>query len=133
MTSSNHQLVRDFFKAIAQGDVPENRVTADLTFWSVNAGDTDKARFQLGIKLLATIFNKTMVYHIESLTAEDDRVVAEVRSTGTLADGEPFSNTHMFLFRVRDGRIAYVAEYMNQFVVREKIAPRLQALMTKPS
>lgn len=129
MTQSNHQLVRDFFKAIAQGEVPEGMVTPDLLFWSVNSGDTDKARFTIGIQLLARIFNRSMVYHIESLTAEDDRVVADVRSTGTLPDGEPFKNTHVFLFRIRDGRICYVAEYMNQFVVRDKIAPRLQALM----
>ncbi len=132
MTSDNKQLVRDFFKAIALGDVPDAMVAPDLMFWSVNSGSADKARFQLGIKLLATIFNKGMVYHIESLIAEDGRVVAEIRSTGTLSDEEPFNNTHVFLFRIRDGRICHVAEYMNQFIVRDKIAPRLQAMMAKP-
>ena len=83
--------------------------------------------------MLASIFGGTLTYHIDSLTAEEDRVVADAHSSGTLVNGEPFSNTHMFMFRIRDGRIAFMAEYMNQFIVRDKIVPLLQAAMTKAS
>ncbi|MFT3928792.1 MAG: nuclear transport factor 2 family protein [Spongiibacteraceae bacterium] len=130
VTQANHQLVRDFFLAIAKGEVPDHLVTDDMTFWSVNSGTADKARFQGAMKILSSIFAGTLVYDIESLTAEEDRVVAEIKSHGTLA-GEPFNNTHVFLFRVRDGRIANAMEYMNQFVVREKIIPQMQAAMSR--
>lgn len=132
MTAYNHQLVRDFFLAIARGEVPDNLITDDMIFWSINAGTTDKARFRGAMKALSSIFSGTLAYDVESLTAEEDRVVAEIKSHGTLA-GEPLNNTHMFLFRIRDGRIASVAEYMNQFIVRDKIVPHLQAAMSKPS
>jgi len=131
MSRSNRQLVEDFFKAIAAGNVPDELVTPDLTFWSVNGGLADKARFKGGIKVLASIFDGTLVYFIESLTAEEDRLVAEIRSQGTLNNGEPLTNTHVFLFQLRDGRIAAAKEYMNQFVVREKIVPLMQAAMAK--
>lgn len=131
MTSTNHQLVRAFFTAISSGNVADELLTADMTFWSVNAGVSDKARFQGAMKILAAIFSGKLVYSIESLTAEDDRVVAEVKSHGTLPDGEPFNNVHMFLFRIRDGRVASVAEFMNQFTVRDKIIPLMQAMMPK--
>ncbi len=131
MTRTNQQLVREFFTAISSGNVPDELLTADMTFWSVNSGTADKARFQGAMKVLASIFGGSMVYHLDSLTAEDDRVVAEVRSHGTLITDEPFQNTHIFLFRIRDGRVASVAEYMNQFAVREKIAPLMQAAMAK--
>ena len=130
MTSSHRQLIRDFFTAIPSGNVPDDLLTPDMTFWSVNGGTAEKARFQGAMKILASIFSGDLAYTIDSLTAEDDRVVAEVRSHGTLINGEATSNTHMFLFRIRDGRIASVAEYMNQLVVREKIAPLMLAAMT---
>lgn len=131
MNSSKYTLLQEFFNAIARGELPDNLVTADMTFWSVNSGDSNRARFQGGVKILASIFSGTLAYHIDALTSEDDRTVAEVSSTGTLPGGEPFENTHVFIFRLRDGRIAAVAEFMNQFLVREKILPLLQAAMAK--
>lgn len=126
----HHRIVREFFLAIAKGEVPDNLVTEDMTFWSVNSGTADRARFHGAMKILSAIFSGTLVYDIESLTAEEDRIVAEIKSHGTLA-GEPFNNTHLFLFRIRDGRIANAVEYMNQFVVRDKIIPQMQAAMSK--
>ncbi len=131
MTPVNHQLVRDFFTAIASGNVPDDLLTQDMSLWTVNGGTSDRARFQGAMKMLASIFSGTLRYEIDALTAEDDRVAAEVQSHGTLPDGEPFHNTHLFMFRIRDGRIAAVAEFMNQFIVREKIAPLMLAAMRK--
>lgn len=131
MTPVSHQLVRDFFTAIASGDVPDDLLTQDMSLWTVNGGTSDKARFQGAMKMLASIFCGTLRYEIDALTAEEDRVAAEVQSYGTLPDGEPFHNTHLFMFRIRDGRIASVAEFMNQFIVREKIAPLMLAAMAR--
>lgn len=127
----HHQLARDFFVAIAAGDLPEYLVTDDMSAWTLTSGDADKARFQGGVKLLASIFGGTLHYTVNALTAEDDRVVAEVHSDGTLINGEAFHNVHVFSFRIRDGRIAWVGEYMNPFVVQEKIVPLLKAAMSK--
>lgn len=135
MTSSNnHQLARDFIAALSAGDVPDELLTPDMTLWTISSGtSSDKARFQAAIKMLASITDDAIVYDIVSLTAEGDRVVAEVKSRGTLINGETFENNHVFLLRVRDGKIAEVAEYMNPIVVREKIAPLLQQAMAKAS
>jgi ketosteroid isomerase-like protein len=129
MTQSHQQSVRDFFVAIAKGTVPDELVTDDMTFWSINSGAADKARFTGAMKILSSIFSGTLIYDIEALTAEADRVVAEIKSRGTLTTGEAFNNIHVFIFRFRDGRIASVAEFMNQFIVREKIVPLMQAAM----
>ena len=125
------QLVRQFFDGISCGEVPDQLLTPDMTFWSVNSGEADKARFLGGIKVLAQIANKSIQYTFVSLTAEDDRVVAEITSKGTLISGESISNNHVFLLRLRDGKIASAAEYMNQKVVQEKIVPLMQELMAK--
>jgi uncharacterized protein len=131
MTNANHQLIREFFVAIAQGDLPDNLVTGDMAAWTLTSGDTDKVRFASGVRLLATIFSGTLVYTMDSITAEDDRVVAECQSRGKLVDGQDFHNHHVFLFEIRDGRISSVREYMNPTVVMEKIVPLMKQFMAK--
>jgi len=46
MTPANTQLVRDFFTALASGNVPDDLLTQDMSLWTVNGGTSDKARFQ---------------------------------------------------------------------------------------
>ena len=131
MSESKHQLIQDFFIAIAAGELPDHLVTPDMKAWTVTSGDFDRARFQGGVKLLSSIFGGTLHYAIDALTVEEDRAAAETRSSGTLINGEPFENVHVFTFRFRDGRISYVGEFMNPYVMREKIAPLIQAAMSK--
>lgn len=129
MNEPVRQLIQGFLDAIGRGDPLDDMITPDMKVWTVTAGDTDKARFLGAVKLLATIFGGGLRYNIDALTVQEDRAVAEVTSHGTLPDGAPFSNVHAFIFRVRDGRIASVAEFMNQFEVKEKLAPLMQAAL----
>lgn len=131
MTTSHHQLIKDFFDAIARGELPDTLVTSDMTAWTLTSGDTDQKRFKMGVKLLASIFGGTLQYTINAITAEEDRVVAEAHSSGTLTNGNDFHNVHVFTFRIRDGRITWVGEYMNPFIVQEKIVPLMQAAMAE--
>jgi ketosteroid isomerase-like protein len=131
MTHANHQLAQKFFAALSSGDVPDDLLTADMTAWTTTSGTTDKARYQGGIKLLASIFSGGLAYSVDSLTAEEDRVAAEVQSRGTLLNGDVFHNVYVFLIRIRNGRIASVAEHFNPAPVTEKILPLLQVAMSK--
>jgi uncharacterized protein len=131
LTQANHQIVRDFFHNLAAGTLTEDMLTPDMTSWTVLSGDGDKATFLMGVKFLASLFAGDFKYTIDALTAEEDRAVAETRSSGTFLDGEPFSNVHVFTFRIRDGKIAYMGEFMNQDTVKAGIMPRLQAAMTQ--
>lgn len=124
----NAQLVHDFLAAVAAGDLPDELITDDMTFWSVNSGESSGARFQGAAKLLSAAYGGTLEYLVEYCVEEDDRIVAEIRSQGTLISGDALQNNHVFIFRIRDGRIAAVREYMNQLPVREKIVPVLQQL-----
>ena len=78
------------------------------------------------ITYLQSLFPAGLTYTVESLTAEEDRVAAEVQSRGTLLNGDLFHNVYVFMFRIRGGRIAAVAEHFNPQVVRDKIMPLLQ-------
>jgi uncharacterized protein len=127
MTNSNHQLVRDFFAALSRGSLSDAWFTDDMHVWTTTSGKSDKARYQAGVRLLQSLFPDGLTYTIASLTAEEDRVAAEVRSHGILVSGEIFRNDYLFMFRVRDGKIASVAEHFDPRVVREKILPLIQA------
>lgn len=123
------ETVIKFLDGISKGVLDDELLTPDMTFWSVNSGAADKQRFLGGIQLLAQVANQSIRYRLISLTAEDDRVVAEVASQGDLVNGESMTNNHVFLLRLVDGRIAHCAEYMNQKVVQEKIMPLMQELV----
>jgi uncharacterized protein len=131
MNRSNHQLVRDFFAALSTGDLPDELFTQDVTVWTITSGASDKTKYQGGVKMLQSLFRGGLSYKVDSLTAEDDRVAAEVRAQGTLVNGEEYHNTYVFIFRIRDARIARIAEYFNAIVMREKLTPLIQAAMNK--
>ena len=126
MNEENKQLVGDFFAAIARGELPDAIVTGDMTAWTLTSGEFPKERFAMGVKLLSAIFDGTLHYHLDAITAEENRVVVEAHSTGTLVNGEDFHNLHVFAFTIRDGRIASVREYMNPIIVAEQLAPLLR-------
>jgi len=131
MTATHHQIVREFLAALSKGELADDMLTSDFSGWTVLSGPVDKATYQAAFKLLSGIFQEGPVPTIHSLTAEEDRVVAEFRSNGTLLNGDAYQNDYLFLFRVRDGRIAYVGEYFNPDIVREKIAPAMAAAMAR--
>ncbi|HMK85826.1 MAG TPA: nuclear transport factor 2 family protein [Steroidobacteraceae bacterium] len=128
---SNSQLVRDFFTALSAGDLKDELFTDDVSIWTNTAGKADKARFQAGVKVLQSLFEAGYRYTVDSLTAEEDRVAAEAQARGKLKSGEDFHNTYMFMFRIRNGRIASIAEHGNSILVREKLVPLLQAAMRR--
>jgi uncharacterized protein len=128
---ASHQLVHDFFAAVAAGELPDSLLTADMRGWTTTQGSMDKAAYQHLIRLLASISARPLTFTIDAITAEEDRVVAELHSEGTLINGEDYRNTYAFVFRIRDGRIAAVAEHFNALIVREKMVPLVQALTDK--
>jgi uncharacterized protein len=128
MTHPNHQLVRDFFAALSGGSLTSQFFTDDMTAWTTTSGRTSpKEGYLAGVRIFQSLFPGGLTYTVDALTAEDDRVAAEVQSRGTLVNGVVFHNTYVFIFRIRDGRIASLAEHFDPQIVREKIMPLLQA------
>lgn len=130
---THRELVDRFLSGLSAGHVDDTLLTDDMVFWSVNSGESERMRFQQGIGLLAKIANNSIVYQLQSLVSEGSRCVADVSSQGTLMDGNTLENRHAFLFRLEGDRIARVDEFMNQYVVAEKVAPLMQRLMAEQS
>lgn len=134
MTTQNHQIARDFLAALSRGSLPDDLLTDDMQAWTVTSQVwSEKARYQGGVGLLATIFHDGLHYTADAVTTEDDRVAIEAQARGTLINGDAFHNVYVFILRVRDGRIASVREFFNPVPVREQLGPLLQAAMAKAS
>jgi ketosteroid isomerase-like protein len=117
------RLVHAYFAAVTAGNLPDSLLTEDMTAWTTTQGAMSKAAYQEVIRLLARISKVPLRFTVDAITAEEDRVLAEARSEGVLIDDEPYANTYVFAFRIRDGRIASIAEHFNALVVQEKMIP----------
>ena len=133
MPAINHQRARAYFDAVTAGDLPDSLLTDDFSAWTTGTGPMARGDYQGAIRLLARMCQTPIRFTIDAITAEDDRAVAEARSTATLIDGQPYANTYVFCFRIREGRIASIAEHMNLAIVREKLYPVMALLQGQPS
>jgi len=124
-------LVQAFFDAVTAGELPDDLLTEDMTGWITTGGTMDKAAYQGVIRLLARMCTEPIRFTVDSITAEDDRAAAEVRSQAKLIDGEPYAMTYVYVFRFRDGRIASVAEHYNALVAQEKLVPLMKELQSR--
>jgi hypothetical protein len=60
-----------------------------------------------------------IAFTVHALTAEGDRVAAEVESYAPLVNGKVYNNHYHMLFEIRDGRIVIVKEYADTAHARE--------------
>lgn len=128
MLQPHHDLARAYFAAVSAGDLPDSLLTDDFTAWTTTQGRLGKAEYQAAIRLLARMCREPIMFTIDAITAEGDRVVAEARSRAVLINGEAYENTYVFPMRIADGRIAHVAEHFNALVVKEKLYPVMALL-----
>jgi len=103
---------------------------ADIREEIWHPGTSKSASYQYLVRLLAACATP-LEFTIKSLTAEEDRVVAEAESVGTLVNGEEYRQTYVFVFRIRDGKIAAIAEHYNALVSQQKLVPLMEAARAK--
>ena len=128
MPHPNYALAEAYLAAVTAGDLPDSLLTDDMTAWLTTQGPISKAAYQGAIRLFARMAQSPIRFTVDALTAEDDRVVIEAHSQATLINGEEYGNTYVFSLRVRDGRIAWIAEHFNALIAQEKLIPLAASL-----
>ena len=128
MSHPNYALAQAYLAAVTAGDLPDSLLTDDMTAWLTTQGPISKAAYQGAIRLFARMAQSPIRFTVDALTAEDDRVVIEAHSQATLINGEEYGNTYVFSLRVRDGRIAWIAEHFNPLIAQEKLIPLAASL-----
>jgi hypothetical protein len=121
---ANKRVVRRYFEAIERADYPavESLLADEVRFWlppSVPDGDELRDRRDVMRNIresIAGLYDTRVGLHpeIRSLTAEADRVAAEVVIRGrSKASGRDYENHYHFLFVVRGGLIAEFHEHLD--------------------
>ena len=128
MIEPHHSLARAYFAAVSAGELPDELLTDDMTAWITTGGKIGKTQYQGSVRLLARMCATPITFTIDAITVEDDRVLAEARSTATLIDGQAYANTYVFAFRIRGGRIAHIAEHYNALESQAKLMPLMARL-----
>ena len=128
MSHPNYAVAEAYLAAVTAGDLPDSLLTDDMSAWLTTQGPISKAAYQGAIRLFARMAASPIRFTVDAMTAQDDRVVIEAHSQATLINGEAYGNTYVFSIRVRDGRIAWIAEHFNALIAQEKLFPLAASL-----
>ena len=122
--SENKQLLRDIFAGLGRSDArPFIDAMADDFRWTM-VGSNKWARTYEGKaavigELFAALRRKmdriTTVAH--RFIADGDHVAVEARGANTTRDGRAYCNSYCFVFRIADGKLAELTEYMDTELV----------------
>ncbi len=120
--TGNRALVEQFFDDFSNGriDAAFSLLSDDGAWWAAGklysgdrrvTGDFTKAEYLDLVGEIVKAFPAGIRFKIHAMTAEGDRVAAEVESFGDHANGKRYNNQYHFLFVVKDGKFAIVKEY----------------------
>lgn len=124
-TSENKQLLQHIFSEMAQGNSrPLVENMADDFSWKVS-GTTKWSRTYAGKQVVLDELFATLRSHMagriktipDRFIAEDDLVVVEAHGSNTTMAGTPYNNRYCFVFRLANGKLKEVTEYMDTFLV----------------
>jgi ketosteroid isomerase-like protein len=108
----NKQLVRRFCAAMEKDMIGcLDLLTDDMQWWLPLLGTVTKEDCKRNNVLVQEQFASPLKLEIKTLTAEENRVAAEIESYVKLKNGKIYNNKYHVLFRVRDGKIYEVREH----------------------
>lgn len=119
MSSNNRNVVEAFFAAMNAGDTAAlvNAYAEDGHLQTMGntliSGCHTKAQISDAAGAIYQVFPQGIRFVIKAMTAEDDRVAVEAESEGMHVSGKLYSNQYHFLFRLRDGKVVELKEYMD--------------------
>lgn len=115
----NKAFVLDFLDAVRRGDVAKIVAAYTEDGYCETMGRTlISGRFPREAVAAAAgrifeAFPQGLDFGILAVTAEADRVAVEATSRGIHVSGKLYANHYHFLFRLREGRIAVMQEFMD--------------------
>lgn len=123
--AANKQLVHDTWNAVTDGNIDKflGNLADDVTwtfFGSHRFAGTFRGKNELLEKLFAPlgdVLEDGIKVTINSTTAEDDRVVIELKGRARSKSGEDYNNDYCIVVTVADGKIRHVREYLDTELV----------------
>ena len=126
-TEETKALVRRYFDAMKAGSPALPELLADDVSWWVPPSSPLGGLHEGKPKVLALmaqgvgLYDGPLAITIESLIAEGDRAAVQLVIDGRTAKGAPYHNAYHFAFRVRDGKICAVREYVDTLYAQQTL------------
>lgn len=126
-TTSNEQLVREFFAVLSSGDLEnlrtyidndttwEPRVSKELPGSGIHTGNDIIDKFIGPVRGMFAPGDPKV--QVGSVVAGGDMVMCETRGIGKLKDGTVYDNVYAWAFVIKHGRIKAIREYMDSAYV----------------
>lgn len=123
--ATNKEIVQQWFDCIARDDGPGAfALFAEDVVYDLKGTTPVSGRYQ-GLKSIVDDFftpwrrqiDGSLVVTVDELIGEGERVVALGRGKALTVHGRPYDNEYAFVFRVRNGRIVEVVEYLDTVLV----------------
>ena len=118
----NKRVVSEWFARLDAGDLDGalGMLGEGATWWiaggiekTPGCGEHTKKQVRRLLANMGRQLKDGLRMKVHGLTAEADRVAAEVTSRGGLRNGKVYANEYHFALTLRDGGIARVREYMD--------------------
>jgi ketosteroid isomerase-like protein len=117
----NKSIVAEFLEVFSTGDVPGilERLHDDATWWVSGklegfAGTKSKQEMGKLLEGVVTVYKEGALRLTPlEMIAEDDRVVVEAEGYAELNNGRVYNPQSAFVFRIADGKIKSVKEYLD--------------------
>lgn len=128
-TAENKKIMQEIFSEWSKGNNrPLIEAMADDFSWTVS-GTSRWARTYAGkesvlndlLRPLGELFETQYSNTAHRFIAEEDLVVVECQGNVTTKKGEPYNNKYCFIFRLDDGRLKEVTEYMDTELVTKTL------------
>ena len=109
----NVDLVKDFFRCMSSGRIDDASILiAENAVWWSPLGTLTKQALLEGVRQLYSRTTSAAL-NIRTITAQDNRVAAEVDGQFELRDGGSYDNTYHFLFVIENDRFVSVREHFD--------------------
>jgi len=121
----NKALVREYFRRMQAGEPTVAEMMDDeITWWvpqSSELGGTHRGKAKV-LELMGKgvdLYQLPMKILVEEMVAERDWICVQLVVEAKTAKGRPYRNDYHFAFRVKNGRIAAVREYVDTQYAKE--------------
>jgi ketosteroid isomerase-like protein len=129
-TQENKRLLQEVFAGLAQSDArPLVRAMAEDFRWTLMGASSWSRSYEGKSAVISELFG-TLATHMERITtipdriiAEDDMVVVQAHGANTTKAGAPYNNQYCFVFRLEDGKLKELAEYMDTEMAARVLGP----------
>jgi len=116
---NNKGIVISFFEHVSNGNTDEafNLVDENVNWWIPGnlpfSGNKSKEEYLHIVTAIKNGFPTGFKLTLSSVISEDNKVAAEVASSGNHVNGKAYNNKYHFLFEIENSKILSVKEYMD--------------------